>query len=156
MKLMNLVCGVAAAALTWGSALAAPAEHGTKDEAVALVNAAYDHAKKVGPEQAFKDFTAGGTWLKKDLFVFAYDTEGVSMASGGVPKLVGKNMSEFKDGTGKFFQQEMSAVTSKAPFEGWVDYSFMHVETKKLQLKRAWVRRIQGTPYAVGVGYFPE
>ena len=32
-------------------------DHGTKDEAKSLVNAALVHIKKVGTEQAFKDFT---------------------------------------------------------------------------------------------------
>ena len=47
-------------------------ERGTKDEAVAMTSAAVEHVKKVGREQAFKDFTEDkATWTKKDLYVMA-------------------------------------------------------------------------------------
>jgi cytochrome c len=41
-------------------------EFGSRDEAKAMVDAAVDHVKKVGAEQAFKDFSDKGnkTWQK--------------------------------------------------------------------------------------------
>jgi hypothetical protein len=48
------------------AAVAVAQEQGTKDEARAMVDAAVEHVKKVGPEQAFKDFTTDkATWTKK-------------------------------------------------------------------------------------------
>ena len=53
-------------------------DHATKDEAKAMVTAALAHIKKVGNDQAFKDFTSDkATWTKKDLYVFTMDLKGV-------------------------------------------------------------------------------
>jgi cytochrome c len=87
--------------------LALAQEHGSKDEAVALVNAAIDHVKKVGPEQAFKDFTTDKShWTKKDLYVIAFDMKGNMQASGANEKMVGKNYMEMKDANGALFTAE--------------------------------------------------
>ena len=66
------------------SASRADEEKGTREEAKAMVDAAGEHVKKVGPEQAFKDFTdkANKPWQNKDLYVFAYDMEGVNVGHG--------------------------------------------------------------------------
>ena len=77
-------------------------ERGTKDEAVAMTSAAVEHVKKVGREQAFKDFTEDkATWTKKDLYVMAYNHEGTCIAHGANGKLVGKNLINLKDADGK-------------------------------------------------------
>jgi peroxiredoxin len=46
-------------------------EFGTRDEAKAMVDAAVEHVKKVGSDQAFKDFTnkENKAWQKKDLSI---------------------------------------------------------------------------------------
>ena len=68
-------------------------ERGGKDEAKALVEAAVAHAKKVGAEQAFKDFQADkARWMVKDLYVFAYDLQGNCRALVANEKMVGKNL----------------------------------------------------------------
>lgn len=134
--------------------VAAQDGRGTKDEAVAMANAAIAYVQKAGPEQAYKDFTAsGGEWHKKDLYVFVNRGDGLTMAHGGNPKLVGKNMWDLKDQDGKLFIQDMHAVTSKGG-SGWVDYSWVNPETKKIAPKAAFVRAIPGTDAYVGVGIY--
>ncbi len=61
---------------------AAAQDRGTRDEAKAMADAAWAHMKKVGYEQANKDFTTDkATWTKKDLYVIVFDTKGVFQAS---------------------------------------------------------------------------
>ena len=128
-------------------------DHGTKDEAKAMVNAALAHIKKVGNAVAFKDFSADkATWTKKDLYVVAQDINGVVLAHGANEKLVGKNLIDFKDQNGKLFVQELISVGSKG--EGWVDYDFSNPVTKKVEGKSSFVKRIPGFDGIVLVGVY--
>jgi cytochrome c len=129
-------------------------DHGTKDEAKALTTAALGHIKKVGNEQAFKDFTNDKpNWNKKDLYVFAVDGKGVILAHGVNVKLVGKDMSEMKDQNGKLFMREI-LDTSAAKGEGWVDYDWANPTTKKAEPKSTFVKRIPGFDGSVAVGIY--
>lgn len=129
-------------------------DRGTKDEAKAMVEAAVAHAKKVGPEQAFKDFTdkANKDWHKKDLYVFAYTMEGVNVAHGANEKLIGKNLIELKDPNGKPLIKELRDTAAKAP--GWVDYEWPHPETKKNESKASYVQKFANYEGFLGVGVY--
>ena len=129
-------------------------ERGTRDEAKSMVDAAVEHAKKVGPEQAFKDFTdkSNKTWQKKDLYVFAYNMEGVNVGHGANDKLVGNNLIELKDPNGKPLIQELRDVARKGG--GWVDYDWPHPQTKKIESKASYVRKLQNYDGFVGVGVY--
>ncbi len=135
-----------------GGALAQ--ERGTKEEAKAMVDAAVEHAKQVGPEQAFKDFTDKNNkdWHKKDLYVFAYTMEGVNVAHGANEKLIGKNLLEMKDPTGKPLIRELRDTAAKGG--GWVDYEWPHPETKKNESKASYVRKFANYEGFLGVGVY--
>lgn len=126
---------------------------GTKDEAKAMVDAAVEHAKKVGPEKAFKDFTSDPAWKKKDLYVMAYDSKGTVVGHGANEKLIGKNLIEMKDPNGVMVVAELTKMaTTKG--EGWVDYSWPHPQTKKLEDKSTYVRKLSNFDGWVGVGIY--
>ncbi len=126
---------------------------GTKDEAVAMVAAAVEHVKKVGPDQAFKDFTGDAGWKKKDLYVMAYDNKGTVVGHGANEKLIGKNLIEMKDPNGVMVVAELTkAATTKG--EGWVDYSWPHPQSKKLEDKSTYVRKLSNFDGWVGVGIY--
>jgi signal transduction histidine kinase len=129
-------------------------DHGTKDEAKAMISAALAHVKKAGNEQAFKDFTSDKVnWTKKDLYVFVMDLKGVVLAHGANEKLVGKNLIELKDQNGKLFAREFIEVgTSKG--EGWVDYDWTSPVTKKVEGKSTFVKRIPSFDGFVAVGAY--
>jgi cytochrome c len=129
-------------------------DHGTKDEAKAMVNAALAHIKKAGNDQAFKDFTSDKTnWVKKDLYVFAVDTKGNVLAHGANEKLIGKNLIELKDQNGKPFAREFLEVAATKG-EGWVDYDWPHPVSKKIEEKTSFVKRIPGFDGLVIVGAY--
>ncbi|HEU4623093.1 MAG TPA: cache domain-containing protein [Burkholderiaceae bacterium] len=129
-------------------------EHGSRDEAKAMVDAAVEHVKKVGPDQAFKDFSdkSNKTWQKKDLYVFAYNMDGVNMAHGANEGLVGKNLVDLKDSNGKPLVRELRETAAKG--SGWVEYDWPHPQSKKVESKASYVRKLDNYNGFVGVGVY--
>lgn len=128
-------------------------DRGTKDEAKALSDAAVAHISKVGLGQASKDFSADkAKWNPKDLYPFVMEFEGI-MRHHINDKLVGKNMLDVKDASGKEFGKEMVAL-AQATKKGWVDYEWTHPATKKIEDKSAYVQRVPGSNMLVGVGVY--
>lgn len=149
-KRVLLAIGFACAA---GLALAA-ADRASKDEAKALVDAAVAHVAKVGWDKAKADFMdkSNSTWRQKDLYVFALNPQGVNQAHGANDKMVGKELIGLKDGAGREYIKEMIQVAAKGG--GWVDYSWPHPETKKMEDKTSYVKRLPGSDLLVGVGAY--
>lgn len=152
MKMFRTVLTLLFAGFVTVSAMAQ--DHGTKDEAKTMISAALAHVKKVGNDQAFKDFTSDkANWTKKDLYVFAMDLKGVVLAHGANEKLVGKNLIELKDQNGKLFAREFIDVGT-AKGEGWVDYDWASPVTKKVEGKSTFVKRISGFDGFLAVGVY--
>lgn len=152
MKMFRTVVTLFFAGFVAVSAMAQ--DHGTKDEAKAMVSAALAHIKKAGNDQAFKDFTSDkANWTKKDLYVFTMDLKGVVLGHGANEKLVGKNLIELKDQNGKLFAREFIDVGSSKG-EGWVDYDWANPVTKKVEGKSTFVKRIPGFDGFVAVGVY--
>ena len=106
-----------AAALCCSGAVHAADERGSKDEAKAMVDAAFEHIKKVGADKAYKDFTTDkAAWNKKDLYVMVYDSKGVALAHGANEKLVGKDMTAVKDANGVAIVNGMIALAAKGGY----------------------------------------
>jgi len=141
MKLFSRVATLLLASALSVSAWAAGA---TKAEAQAQSTAALAHVKKVGPEQAIKDFNTGAEWKVKGININFVDMKGVVMASSLNERLVGKNTYESKDPNGKEFVKEFIAVVQKEKNGGWVDYQFINPETKKLEDRAMFVRKVEG------------
>jgi len=142
-----------AAALCCSGAVHAADERGSKDEAKAMVDAAFEHIKKVGADKAYKDFTTDkAAWNKKDLYVMVYDSKGVALAHGANEKLVGKDMSAVKDGNGVPIVNGMVALAAKGG--GWFDYDWPDPLTKKLMPKSTYARKQPNGEGFVGVGVY--
>jgi cytochrome c len=138
-----------------GAASAAPADdRGTREEARAMVDAAVEHIRKVGPDKAFKDFTdkANPHWHRKDLYVFAYTLEGVNVGHGANDRLIGKNLMEMRDPNGKLLIRELRDVAVKGG--GWVEYDWPHPQTKRVEAKASYVRQTMNFEGFVGVGVY--
>lgn len=129
------------------------AERATKEEARALNDAAIAHIKKVGMEQAVKDFGADkARWMPKDLYPFVMDFGGI-MRFHISDKLMGRNALDVKDAAGKEFGREMVGV-AKTKGSGWIDYEWAHPATKKVEDKTAFIQRVPGADAFVGVGVY--
>jgi signal transduction histidine kinase len=130
-------------------------ERGTKEEAKALADAAVVHVKKVGLEKAFKDFnTDKAAWTKKDLYVIAFDAAGTCLAHGVNEKLIGKNLIDMKDQSGKYFTKAIIDAGMAPAGAGWTDYEWVHPVTKKLEPKSTYSIKLPGFDGVVGVGIY--
>jgi cytochrome c len=124
----------------------------TAEEAKANAENAAVFVKENGKEKAFAEFNnPNGQFTKGDLYIFAVDFNGVQLANGGNPKLVGMNTMEMKDQNGILLTKEMLNIV-KTKGSGWVDYSWVNPATKKVQGKTTYVKRIEGNDYFVACG----
>jgi cytochrome c len=153
MKRFRMLIGFCAAVAVMVG-VASAQEHGTKDEAKAMVDSAIEHVKKVGPDQAFKDFTNDkAAWTKKDLYIFAYDMQGTCVAQGDNAKLIGRGLMDLKDPNGVAIIAEQTKI-AQTKGEGWFEYIWPHPQTKKLTPKMSYVRKVPNYEGWLAVGIF--
>lgn len=126
----------------------------TPDEAKGTVDRALAEVKASGPEQAYAKFTSPtGGFVKGELYVFVVGLDGAVLAHGGNPKMVGKSLTEMRTADGKLLLKEyLDVVNGKG--EGWVDYKWSNPETKKVQDKTTFIKKIPGVAAFAGCGIY--
>ena len=136
-------------------ATAVPAEnHGTADEAVALVKKAIVFYKANGREKTFSEINnPTGMFVQKDLYLFvgALGLGGPTMAHGANPKLVGKSLTDLKDADGVYFVRKFLDVANGKMGNGWVDYKWPNPITKQIEPKSTYVERVDDFYIACGI-----
>lgn len=127
------------------------ADFGTAPEAETMVKAAVGHIKKVGNNQAYKDFTdKKAPFLDRDLYVVVYGLDGKIFAHGQNSKMVGKDMIDLKDPDGKPFVRERVEL-AKAKGKFWQDYKFTDPVSKKVLPKAMYCERVEETVVCSGI-----
>ena len=125
----------------------------TPEEAKGMAEKAMAFYKANGKEKAIAEFNnPKGQFVKGDLYVVVQGFDGVLLANGGNPSLVGQNHLELKDPGGKFFVKEMVETAKKG--SGWVTYNWTNPVTKKIGTKKAWIVKIDGENAYVNCGVF--
>lgn len=124
---------------------------GTAADAKELVERAKTLIENQGEEAAFKVFCDPlKEFVDRDLYIFAYDMNGVVVAHGGNSALVGKNMMDAKDPSGKAFVAERVQV-AKEKGKGWQDYVFKNPETGELEEKKSYFLRVNNVIIGCGI-----
>lgn len=134
------------------------AEHGTEQEAQEMVKKAVALVKSAGPDQAYKVFTdhPDGAFKDRDLYVFVYDFNGICLAQGANPKMVGKNLSGIKDVDGNAFIKGMIDLV-KTSSKGWYGpYKFTNPNSQGYELKRSYCERGAGDSMVCVGTYFTK
>lgn len=122
--------------------LRAPAagEHGTIDEARALVKKAIVYLDRNGRDKSFDEFSKSpGPFADRDLYVVVYDMQGLALAHPN-PKWRGKNMMELRDPKGRSWVKERTEAAQKTP-TGYQDNEIFNPTTKKVEAKRSYWER---------------
>lgn len=129
------------------------AEFGTRQEAVAMVKRVQAKFAAQGADATFKAVNDkdAAEFHDRDLYAFIYDLEGVNVAHGARPALVGQNLLALKDPKGVYLIQDMIAIV-RGPGNGWVDYKWPNPITDKIEDKSSYVERMGD--YFVGVGVY--
>lgn len=111
----------------------------TKSAAIALVNKAAAFVKASGVDKAIAEISnPESKFVDGEMYVFAYDLEGVMKAHPKNAKLIGKNLLEVPDVDGKLFRKDIIAA-AKGKGSGWVDYKYKNPESGKVEDKTTYV-----------------
>lgn len=122
-------------------------------EVQAFVEEGVKLCKEKGNEVCLKEFNnKNGKFIRGELYMFAYDFNGVNKALGSNPKIVGKNLYKLKDASGTMLIQELINI-AKTKGQGWFDYKWSHPQTKKNTDKTSFIKRIDGDLF-IGTGYY--
>lgn len=130
-------------------------EQFTKEEVKKFVIKAYNYMKENGKDKAFDEFNnPKGSFIKGrngQLYIFAFNYDGILLAHGNKPKLVGMNILTVKDSDGDFPIKKLL----KASIEGgqWVEYNWYNPNTKKIGKKLSFVIKFDKNSM-VGAGIY--
>jgi signal transduction histidine kinase len=122
-----------------------------RDDAKALVKMAAAYVKYQGKEKALAEIsTPKGMFDKGELYVFAYDLNGVMLAHPKNPSLIGQNLIAVPDTEGKLFRKEI-VEKAKSQGSGWVDYVYLNPETNKQEHKTTYFQKVADIILCCGV-----
>jgi signal transduction histidine kinase len=128
----------------------AASEHGTAEDAKAMVKKAVAFYKANGKEKTFAALNdPKGAFVDRDIYVSVYDMHGVVLAYMQNAKLIGKDVSGLKDGDGKEFIKDILSQ-SKAKGAGSTSYKWPHPVTKELQGKTAYFEKVDDMVFSSG------
>lgn len=127
--------------LASGIALAAASpsraeEKVTAEQVIAFVDKMLAHIEDVGEEQAFADFSdIKGPWIQGELYPFCHRLDGINVAHGGNPNMVGKSgVLDIRDPDGRYVNRLIFEKILKDG-KGWVEYKWPNSLTKKIEMK---------------------
>lgn len=144
--LMAMVLAVAAVPPSFAG------EVGTRTEAIAMVKRVQESFRTEGPQATFAAVTRKDpAFHDRDLYPFIYRLDGVNVAHGARPALVGKNLLNIKDPDGVALIRQMIEVTT-AKGSGWIDYKWPNPLTNKIEDKTSYCEKMGD--YFVGVGVY--
>jgi len=113
-----------------------------RDDAKKLVKQAAAYVKYQGKEKALAEIsTPKGMFDKGELYVFAYDLQGVMLAHPKNPALIGQNLIAVPDVEGKLFRKEI-VEKAKSQGSGWVDYVYLNPETNRQEHKTTYFQKV--------------
>jgi ABC-type uncharacterized transport system substrate-binding protein len=129
---------------------------GTRQEAKAMIEKAAEWYKKYGREKTLAEITRAGTEMKgefldRDLYIFAYDFNGVNLAHGANPKLIGRNLIDMQDADGRYLIRGLIDTARKGG--GWYYYKWSNPITKNIEDKLAYVLKLDDTLW-IGCGTY--
>ena len=151
MKRILLIAVALSLCICWAGLASAA----TPAEAEANVKAAIAMVKAKGVDETLKAIAdPKGPFCKGELYIWAGSLDKVQMVAHPYkPKLVGRDLSMFKDTNGKQFFNEFVKV-AKEKGSGWVDYMWPKPGQEAPAAKSSYILRVEGTPYFVGAGIY--
>jgi len=126
----------------------------TRQQVVDFVNEAIRYAKANGRDKAVAEFNnPKGKFVRGELYIYAYDWNGIALANGGNPALAGQNLIDMTDPNGvKVIQQLIKVAKSGG---GWVSYVWPYPKTKINEPKLGYANRVDDT-WWLGSGMYEK
>jgi signal transduction histidine kinase len=122
-----------------------------KDDAKSMVKNAAASVKYQGKGKALAEISRPrGMFDKGEVYVFAYDLQGVMVAHPKNPALIGKSLIDVPDSDGKLFRKEIVEL-AKTKGSGWVDYTYLNPETNEMEHKTTYILKAGDVILCCGV-----
>jgi methyl-accepting chemotaxis protein len=126
---------------------------GTADEARHMVLDALTHVQSSGFHAGMKAIQAGGTaFRKKDLYLFAFDRQGVYRLYGLTDKFVGKAVHDVPGIDGDNLLAEAWRVCDLEG-GGWINYEIEDLQTGALKTKSSYIQAMDEN-HLIGCGCY--
>ena len=101
-------------------------------------------------DKAMNAFTHGRDFIRGELYIFVYDTNGFQFASGLDERYIWKNWINQRDVFGTYMVQEMIKKASEGG--GWLTYQWRNAT--KVSYVKSFTK--DGKEYVIGAGYYPH
>lgn len=149
----GVIVSLVAVLLVVAAGLAMGAEQkGARAQAKALVEKAALYVKETGKDKAFAEFSnPRGKFVNKELYLFAIGVNGVFLAHGADPSLVGINQLQSKSEYVRLATLGLIETSKKGG--GWYTYQWPHPKTGKLQRKSSFIQKVDDSVF-IGCGVY--
>jgi cytochrome c len=149
---ISLIAGCGSSSKTAKTTL--PKGTPSKQAVVDFVNEAIAYGKKVGKDKAVAEFNnPTGKFVRGELYIYAYNWEGIALANGGNPSLAGKNLIDMTDPNGVKVIQEL--IKKAHAGGGWVSYMWPYPDTKINEPKLGYADGVDDT-WWLGSGIYTQ
>ncbi len=123
-------------------------------ESIALAKKATALFNEKGKDYALKVINSKIALTDGELYVFALSMDNTMLAHPFMPSLIGKNVDDMKDPTGKKYFQEFKRVAEN-PGQGWVEYMWNRPGEEDPRFKRSYIIKVPDQDIYIGSGYYP-
>ncbi|HEX7985495.1 MAG TPA: cache domain-containing protein [Duganella sp.] len=148
MKQQFALAAIAAALLHLPAAASEP----TEKDAIAMAEKGAAFMKANGQEAMMKKITAKDPdFVQGSLYVDMRDINtGIVLAHPINPSIVGKDLTDVPDASGKKYRREIIELAAKKG-SGWVDYQYKNPTTGKIEPKTTYILRVGDAVLEAGI-----
>jgi cytochrome c len=118
-------------------------------QATSFVKKAIAFYKANGKEKVLAAIS-DGKFKEGDVYVFAYDLDGVLLAIPVNKPLIGKNLINVPDADGKLYRKEINEK-AKTVGSGWVDYKYKNPVSGKIEQKTTYFEKADNLIFCCGI-----
>lgn len=117
----------------------------TREELVAFVRRAVSYAKTEGREKALSEFDKkNGSFFEGELYIYAYDFNGTTIAHPVNPEKIGVNRLSEKDAAGGLFIRDLRDAALNG--SGFVEYYYINpTHNNAIEKKLGYVMKVDDT-----------
>jgi signal transduction histidine kinase len=124
----------------------------TRSELVAFVESAASYARIYGKGLATSDFMdLDGPFVREDVYIFAADFNGTSLALPFLPTAVGTNRLNLQNSEGVYTNREMRSIALNG--SGFYEYPWTNPVTNETMLKTSYVTKVDND-WWLGAGIY--
>ena len=136
-----------------GTIPSTPTQDAPRDKMVAFVKEAVLYAQTHGRDAALAEFSdKNGSFFRGELYIYAYDFNGTTIAHPVNPEKIGVNRLNEKDARGNYFIRELRDTALNG--SGFVEYYYINpVNNNTIEKKLGYVEKA-GDDWWLGSGIY--